>query len=53
VDIHWKNGALLKAAVTSTVGGRCQLRYGERMIEFDTAAHKTYLLDASLKLVSN
>jgi alpha-L-fucosidase 2 len=53
VDIYWKNGVLLKAAVTSTAGGRCKIRYGERMIEFDTVANGTYALDASLKLSGN
>jgi alpha-L-fucosidase 2 len=50
VDISWKNGALQKAAVTSTAGGRCKIRHGERTVEFDTVANTTYALDASLKL---
>lgn len=50
VDIQWKNGALLKASVTSTAGGPCQVRHGERMIEFETVANQTYALDASLNL---
>jgi alpha-L-fucosidase 2 len=50
VDIHWKNGVLLKAAVKSTAGGRCKVRHGGRAIEFDTVANTTYALDASLKL---
>ncbi len=53
VDIHWKNGVLLKAAVTSLVGGRCKVRYGEHVIEFDTVAKGTYALDGSLKLTAN
>jgi alpha-L-fucosidase 2 len=52
VDIHWKNGALLKVSVTSLVGGPCKVRHGERMVEFDTAANQTYALDASLKLTA-
>lgn len=50
VDIYWKNGELIKAAVTSTAGGRCRVRHGEMDVEFDTAANQTYPLDASLKL---
>jgi alpha-L-fucosidase 2 len=53
VDINWKNGVLLKAAVTSLVGGRCKVRYGEHLIEFDTVAKGTYALDGSLKLTAN
>jgi alpha-L-fucosidase 2 len=53
VDIYWKNGVLLKAAVTSIKGGRCKVRYGASMIEFDTVAKGTYALDASLKLTAN
>jgi alpha-L-fucosidase 2 len=53
VDIHWKNGVLLRATVTSLAGGRCKVRYGEHVIEFDTVAKGTYALDASLKLTAN
>jgi alpha-L-fucosidase 2 len=52
VDIVWKDGALLKAAVRSTSGGRCKVRHGEMTIEFETSADTTYALDASLKLIA-
>jgi alpha-L-fucosidase 2 len=53
VDIHWKNGALLKAAVTSLVGGPCKVRHGNKAVEFHTVANRTYSLDASLTLRPN
>jgi alpha-L-fucosidase 2 len=50
VALDWKKGVLVRASVTSTVGGRCKVRYGGTTTEFDTAANKTYALDAALKL---
>lgn len=49
MDIYWKEGALAKATVTSTAGGRCQVNYGDKTVGFDTVADQTYTFDASLK----
>ncbi|WP_186804759.1 glycosyl hydrolase family 95 catalytic domain-containing protein [Limihaloglobus sulfuriphilus] len=50
VDIYWQNGKLSKAAISSKYGGRCRLRYGGKIIGFDTGIGKNYNLDSSLKI---
>lgn len=53
VEIHWKDGALLKASITSLVGGPCKVRHGDKTVEFNTVANQTYTLNASLQLTAN
>ncbi len=49
VDIAWKDGKLLSAAIRSKVGGPCTVRYGDKTAEFAAEAGKSYILDAGLK----
>jgi alpha-L-fucosidase 2 len=49
VDVAWKRGALERAVVRSTHGGRCQVRYGERTVALETRAGGTMTLDGALQ----
>ena len=42
VDIKWKEGKLTEATITSKNGGRCNLRYGESTLSFNTKKCGTY-----------
>jgi alpha-L-fucosidase 2 len=50
VDISWKDGALTAATIRSKLGGVCQLRYGEKVVEIKTEAGKSYALNAQLAI---
>ena len=52
VDIAWKDGKLSEATVTSNSGGRCELRYGDSTLSFNTkkgASYRITLKDNKLK----
>ena len=49
LDIEWENGKLTKTIVTSKAGNTCKLRYGDKIVNFDTDKGKTYHLNNSLQ----
>ena len=49
VNIYWKNSKLDKVSIKSTFGGPCQVRYGEKVVEFETEVGKKYDLDGDLQ----
>jgi alpha-L-fucosidase 2 len=51
VDIVWEAGTLLRANVRSKLGGRFQVRYGDRAIDLSTEPGKQYALDGRLGLL--
>jgi alpha-L-fucosidase 2 len=42
VEINWKDGKLTEAIITSNNGGRCDLRYGDSTLSFNTKKGKSY-----------
>jgi alpha-L-fucosidase 2 len=51
LNIKWTAGRLQQVTVTSKAGGKCQLKYAGRQIEFNTTPGKTYTLNGGLKLL--
>lgn len=49
VALEWSQGRLKKVEITSRMGQRCRLRYGERTVEFDTRRDRIYAFDGDLK----
>jgi alpha-L-fucosidase 2 len=49
VDLTWKGGALERAVIRSTEGGRAQVRYGERTAALETRAGSAVTLDGTLR----
>ena len=49
VDMRWKDGKLLAAAVRSTVGKACTLRYGSLAVELRLQRGETVYLDGNLR----
>ncbi len=47
VDIHWREGKLDNAIITSCSGGKCQVRYGDATLDFNTKKGKTYKVAVS------
>jgi alpha-L-fucosidase 2 len=50
VDLAWKGGVLERAVVRSSRGGRCQVRYGERVVPLETRAGRMTALDGTLRI---
>jgi len=50
VDFEWAGGKLTKAVVHSTRDRKCKVKYGDKVIEVDTTAGRSYTLNADLKL---
>ena len=48
VDIAWKDGNLTEAAIRSTLGGPCKVRYGDKTVDLKIAAGKACRLNAGL-----
>ncbi len=48
VDLTWQDGALAEATIRVKRGGACKIRYGDRVIELDTAPGGLYRLDGAL-----
>jgi alpha-L-fucosidase 2 len=48
VDIEWSGGKLTAAAIRSTLGGPCSVRYGDTVRRIDTQAGKRYRFGANL-----
>ena len=42
VDISWKDGKLKEAVITSNCGGRCEIRYGNSTLWFNTKKSESY-----------
>ena len=42
VEINWNDGELTEAVITSTNGGRCNLRYAGSTLSFNTKKGGTY-----------
>lgn len=49
VDIEWNNRQLKSVAVRSEKGGLCKLKYGSRMIEFQTDEGEEYRFSGPLR----
>jgi len=49
VDIYWNNGVLEKATLYSKNGGVCKLKYGDKMIEFESEAGEKYNFNENLQ----
>ena len=49
VDIAWRDGKLVSAAIRSKAGGHCAVRCGGKTSKFVAEAGKSYALDADLK----
>jgi alpha-L-fucosidase 2 len=50
VDIFWKNGQLASAAIRSTLGNPCKIRYQGKKAAFKLAAGKSLKLNGSLQV---
>ncbi len=49
IDITWEAGKLAKAVIRSKKGNPCRLVYGDRTVEFETRAGRTYRFDRELE----
>lgn len=49
VGMEWQDGELTEARIQSLVGGPCQVRYHDRLIELDTRRGRSYRLDSALE----
>jgi alpha-L-fucosidase 2 len=45
VDITWMNGKLISGNLHSRIGGKCKVKYGEKVIELETIAGRDYILN--------
>ncbi len=43
VDMEWKDGKLTRTVIRSKLGNPCKIRYGEKVIELETEAGKSYM----------
>ena len=44
VDLHWANGQLQEAIITSNAGQPCQIRYGDQTLNFKTKKGQSYTI---------
>ena len=51
LSFKWNKGELQEAQVLSKAGGKCNLKYQDKTIDFDTQKGKEYSLSADLKLL--
>jgi alpha-L-fucosidase 2 len=51
IDETWADGKLTKAAVRSTLGNPCKVRYGDKAVDLTTTAGQTVTFDGELKAV--
>ncbi|MEO1011558.1 MAG: glycoside hydrolase family 95 protein [Bacteroidota bacterium] len=49
LSFTWKNGKLTSLRVISKAGKKCKVKYGDKVIEFDTAKGGTYNFNGKLK----
>ncbi len=52
LSFTWKGGELQGVEVISKAGNKCQLRYGDRKMDFKTEKGKTYKFNGKLKEIS-
>lgn len=52
VDIDWEKQELKKIRVYSLFGNKCNLRYKEKLISFDTEKNKEYIFDKHLNKIN-
>jgi alpha-L-fucosidase 2 len=45
VDIDWADGKLTKARIHSKLGGQCRVRYGEKVVTYETKAGEVVTTD--------
>ncbi len=50
VSLDWKKGKLSSAKILSLKGNKCNIRYGDKVIAFDTQVGKSYRLDGALNV---
>lgn len=48
VDIQWKDGKLASTMVQSKKGGKCRIRYSDKVMEIQLNAGQSFVLDGSL-----
>lgn len=48
ISMDWDNGTLKKVSVLSKLGNTCKMRFGEKVIEFETEKSQTYVFDGNL-----
>lgn len=48
VNLCWADGKLTEVTILSKAGKKCNLRYGEKVISFDTKPNCTYVFDETL-----
>lgn len=51
ININWENSKVKFIEIKSLAGNKCNLRYGEKTISFDTKEGGVYKFDASLSLM--
>ena len=49
VDITWRDGKLKEAVIRSEAGEPCKVRYGDKVVEFETEKGETCMLDGNLR----
>ncbi len=52
LSFDWENGDLRRLTVLSKAGKRCDIRYKDKSIAFDTQMGKTYMLNGKLKMIN-
>jgi alpha-L-fucosidase 2 len=50
VDIAWENAKLTNATIHSKLGGPVQIKLGDKTIDLDTEAGKTYTITGELEV---
>jgi alpha-L-fucosidase 2 len=50
VNLAWKDGRLTGAVIYSVTGTACKVRYGGRVVSFQTSPGERYLLDDQLRI---
>ncbi|TDE18354.1 glycoside hydrolase family 95 protein [Dyadobacter psychrotolerans] len=48
LTMGWKGGKLLSVVILSKAGNKCNVRYGDKTVSFNTVKGKTYKFDGSL-----
>ena len=51
LEIDWKDEKLLSLKIISKLGNACYLIYGDKTIDLETVAGKTYAFDGDLNLI--
>jgi alpha-L-fucosidase 2 len=49
VDLEWRDGKLTRAALRSTLGKACKVRFGEKVVELATHPGESLVMDGSLQ----